>query len=222
MLDFAIFAVTFLLALVGAVLYLYPVTAVSALGGPSCLLSVCLSRIQIALVAAGRRGAGLRVGFPLLLPPARGQRSAVVTDAAPCARDTRADASGAGSRPRLGPGAGGRAAQVAWAPAPESRGKARAAAGGLGAVPRGPASPRPASPCHCSRESLKYFGWLVGRNSAEYKFHFLVFLGGNSRVLHPFLLSRDSLSIFLCRLPFHLSSELSLPESKVLKALTGS
>lgn len=33
MLDFAIFAVTFLLALVGAVLYLYPVTAVSALGG---------------------------------------------------------------------------------------------------------------------------------------------------------------------------------------------
>mgnify|MGYP006996411212 CR=1 FL=1 len=33
MLDFAIFAVTFLLALVGAVLYLYPVTAVPALTG---------------------------------------------------------------------------------------------------------------------------------------------------------------------------------------------
>lgn len=56
MLDFAIFAVTFLLALVGAVLYLYPVTAVSALGGPGCLPSLCLARIQIALVAAGRRG----------------------------------------------------------------------------------------------------------------------------------------------------------------------
>uniref|UniRef100_A0A2R9CC69 Cytochrome P450 family 20 subfamily A member 1 n=1 Tax=Pan paniscus TaxID=9597 RepID=A0A2R9CC69_PANPA len=34
MLDFAIFAVTFLLALVGAVLYLYPVSAVLALWGP--------------------------------------------------------------------------------------------------------------------------------------------------------------------------------------------
>lgn len=33
MLDFAIFAVTFLLALVGAVLYLYPVTAIPALTG---------------------------------------------------------------------------------------------------------------------------------------------------------------------------------------------
>lgn len=33
MLDFAIFAVTFLLALVGAVLYLYPVTAALVLGG---------------------------------------------------------------------------------------------------------------------------------------------------------------------------------------------
>lgn len=33
MLDFAIFAVTFLLALVGAVLYLYPVTSDPALTG---------------------------------------------------------------------------------------------------------------------------------------------------------------------------------------------
>lgn len=71
MLDFAIFAVTFLLALVGAVLYLYPVTTVSALGGPGCLPSLCLARIKIAPVAAGLRGAGLRVGFPLLLPPGR-------------------------------------------------------------------------------------------------------------------------------------------------------
>lgn len=78
MLDFAIFAVTFLLALVGAVLYLYPVTAFSALGGPGCLLSLGLARIHIAPVAAGCRGAGLRVGFLLLLPPGRGQRSAHV------------------------------------------------------------------------------------------------------------------------------------------------
>lgn len=35
MLDFAIFAVTFLLALVGAVLYLYPVTAGSASVSPA-------------------------------------------------------------------------------------------------------------------------------------------------------------------------------------------
>lgn len=56
MLDFAIFAVTFLLALVGAVLYLYPVSAVLALWGPGRRPSLSVAGIQANLPAAGRRG----------------------------------------------------------------------------------------------------------------------------------------------------------------------
>lgn len=52
MLDFAIFAVTFLLALVGAVLYLYPVTAVSALralaASPAYILATKLCPLRAA------------------------------------------------------------------------------------------------------------------------------------------------------------------------------
>ncbi|KAL6072869.1 hypothetical protein STEG23_018387 [Scotinomys teguina] len=57
MLDFAIFAVTFLLALVGAVLYLYPVTSDSGLVG------VRLRRADLGLwgaLAGGSRGSGVR------------------------------------------------------------------------------------------------------------------------------------------------------------------
>lgn len=56
MLDFAIFAVTFLLALVGAVLYLYPVSVVLAFWGPGRRPSLSVARIQADLPAAGRRG----------------------------------------------------------------------------------------------------------------------------------------------------------------------
>lgn len=58
MLDFAIFAVTFLLALVGAVLYLYPVTAAS---GPG----VRLRRPRgSGLLARGERSRGSHVAPP--------------------------------------------------------------------------------------------------------------------------------------------------------------
>lgn len=56
MLDFAIFAVTFLLALVGAVLYLYPVTAVSAVRALAASPVSVLARNHKALPAAGRWG----------------------------------------------------------------------------------------------------------------------------------------------------------------------
>ena len=66
MLDFAIFAVTFLLALVAAVLYLYPVTAVSASGALAAarasVLPVCTS--LCAQRAAGGRARGRWVPAP--------------------------------------------------------------------------------------------------------------------------------------------------------------
>lgn len=80
MLDFAIFAVTFLLALVGAVLYLYPVTAVSAVRaladrqGSGRLPSLCLGPQPRSSARCGPLGAGLRGGFPGRFPPAPGQR----------------------------------------------------------------------------------------------------------------------------------------------------
>lgn len=61
MLDFAIFAVTFLLALVGAVLYLYPVTAVPARRGSGRSPSLGLAR-------SGPLGIGLGGRRPLRLP----------------------------------------------------------------------------------------------------------------------------------------------------------
>ena len=65
MLDFAIFAVTFLLALVGAVLYLYPVTAIPGLHGlwpPPASTSRSPQRAQ-------GTGPGGGLQLPLPLPP---------------------------------------------------------------------------------------------------------------------------------------------------------
>lgn len=64
MLDFAIFAVTFLLALVGAVLYLYPVTAVSALTAFPTSTSLSPQR-----AARGGPEGGLPLPLPLPLSP---------------------------------------------------------------------------------------------------------------------------------------------------------
>ena len=56
MLDFAIFAITFLLALVAAVLYLYPVTAHSALWGSGRRPRPRGAHSHVFLPAAGLRG----------------------------------------------------------------------------------------------------------------------------------------------------------------------
>ena len=56
MLDFAIFAITFLLALVAAVLYLYPVTAHSALWGSDRRPRPRGPHSHVFLPAAGLRG----------------------------------------------------------------------------------------------------------------------------------------------------------------------
>lgn len=74
MLDFAIFAVTFLLALVGAVLYLYPVTAVPGLTGSG-------RRPHPRRAARGGPqgtgpGGGRQLPLPLPLRPAPGARDA--------------------------------------------------------------------------------------------------------------------------------------------------
>lgn len=87
MLDFAIFAVTFLLALVGAVLYLYPVTAIPGLHGlwpPPASTSRSPQRAQ-------GTGPGGGLQLPLPLPPCPAP--------APGARDpSRARAAGAEDR----------------------------------------------------------------------------------------------------------------------------
>lgn len=72
MLDFAIFAVTFLLALVAAVLYLYPVTTDSALWGSGHRPGPRVALVHVFLPAAGLGGPARGGWFQVLPPPPRG------------------------------------------------------------------------------------------------------------------------------------------------------
>lgn len=137
MLDFAIFAVTFLLALVGAVLYLYPVTA------------VCLGPQPQSSARCGPPGADLRGGLPGPFPPAPGHRWEHVSDAAgaraPCAERRASERRDDRFVPGWGRWARGSAA---WAAAPRDRPRrSRRGGGPAEGCSSGPAFARPSLRC---------------------------------------------------------------------------
>lgn len=160
MLDFAIFAVTFLLALVAAVLYLYPVTAFWALGGSGRRPSLSLAPVHVFPPAGG--GPKGRVPAPPApaAAAAPGPRSEHVTHGARGAAGPRGEP---GGFPAPGAQLGLRGAEDS------PRGRAERWFWG-------PACPRPVG------AGRKYFGWLCGDTSANPKF-----LGGSPWVRRSFL-----------------------------------
>lgn len=97
MLDFAIFAVTFLLALVAAVLYLYPVIAVSASGTLTAApASVAASASLCAQWAAGSGPERRAPALACVPVPASRSCGSRARDASRGARGLRGEESGAG------------------------------------------------------------------------------------------------------------------------------
>lgn len=145
MLDFAIFAVTFLLALVAAVLYLYPVTAFWALGGSGRRPSLSLAPVHVFPPAGG--GPKGRVPAPPApaAAAAPGPRSEHVTHGArgaagprgepggPAASQPRGRSSGSGEPRTARGGGGGRSSGVR--PARALSGRVASTLGGSVAIP---------------------------------------------------------------------------------------
>lgn len=204
MLDFAIFAVTFLLALVAAVLYLYPVTAVGASGALAAAPASVFSRVPVALPTAGRRGR------------ARGEGSRCLSGSAPLR--LRAGAAPEPGTLRGRAGSAERRRRAAWAaPRPLRRREVQSAwlLGFSGPAPGAclPAlgaclpAPRGLPPCSRSRpasvtvRARSTLGWLFGGNSAQPKSRFPVRLRGNWGTLHSLVLPRGFSQHFVQRLP---------------------